>query len=169
MKRRELINNILLSALGLTITGSISCKNSKSPATILIVSGWQDINIGDIAHTPGLLNILQTFLPGTKLILWKKSAGSEVEAWLSSNFPAVKIVHGNVDSDFRVSSPEVEDAFSRSDIMIHGSGPSVVGSANLEAWVRSTGKPFGIFGTTIQSIDEKLKTLLAKGIFYLYT
>jgi len=165
MQRRELINNILLSALGLTITGSISCKNSKSPATILIVSGWQDINIGDIAHTPGLLNILQTFLPGTKLILWKKSAGSEVEAWLSSNFPAVKIVHGNVDSDFRVSSPEVEDAFSRSDIMIHGSGPSVVGSANLEVWVRSTGKPFGIFGTTIQSIDEKLKILLKKASF----
>jgi len=165
MQRRELINNILLSALGLTITGSISCKNSKSPATILIVSGWQDINIGDIAHTPGLLNILQTFLPGTKLILWKKSAGSEVETWLSSNFPAVKIVHGNVDSDFRVSSPEVEDAFSRSDIMIHGSGPSVVGSANLEVWVRSTGKPFGIFGTTIQSIDEKLKILLKKASF----
>jgi len=165
MKRRELINKILLSALGLSITGSISCRNSKFPRTILIVSGWQDINIGDIAHTPGLLNILQTFLPGTELILWKKSAGSEVEAWLNWNFPAVKIVHGNVDSDLRVSSPEVEDAFRKADIMIHGSGPSVVGSANLEAWVRSTGKPFGIFGTTIQSIDEKLKTLLQKASF----
>jgi polysaccharide pyruvyl transferase WcaK-like protein len=165
MKRRELINNIFLSVLGFTITGGLSCKNNKRPLTILIVSGWQDINIGDIAHTPGLLNILQTFLPGTKLILWKKSAGSEVEAWLKRNFPAVEIVHGNVDSDFNVSNHEVADAFNRSDIMIHGSGPSVVGSANLEAWVRSTGKPFGIFGTTIQNIDDKLKNLLQKASF----
>ena len=165
MKRRELINNIFLSVLGLTITGVLSCKNNKRPLTILIVSGWQDINIGDIAHTPGLLNILQTFLPGTKLILWKKSAGSEVEKWLIRKFPAVEIVHGNVDSDFNVSNHEVADAFNRSDIMIHGSGPSVVGSANLEAWVRSTGKPFGIFGTTIQNIDDKLKNLLQKASF----
>lgn len=165
MRRRELINNIFISALGFIITGGFSCKSRKKPGTILIVSGWQDINIGDIAHTPGLLNILQTFLPGTDLILWKKSRSSEVEKWLSINFPSVKIVHGDVDTDFKVSSPEVNDAFSSSDIMIHGSGPSVVGSANLEAWVRATGKPFGIFGTTIQSIDEKLKSLLQKASF----
>ncbi|HBE39905.1 MAG TPA: hypothetical protein DDW27_01620, partial [Bacteroidales bacterium] len=36
MRRRELISNILLSALGLTITGGISCKNRKFPGTILI-------------------------------------------------------------------------------------------------------------------------------------
>jgi polysaccharide pyruvyl transferase WcaK-like protein len=165
MRRRELINKVFISTLGITITGGFSCKNRKKPGTILIVSGWQDINIGDIAHTPGLLNILQTFLPGTDLILWKKSRGSEVEKWLSRNFPGVKIVHGEVDTDFKVSSTEVIDAFSRSDIMIHGSGPSVVGSSNLEAWVRATGKPFGIFGTTIQSIDEKLKSLLQKASF----
>lgn len=165
MRRRELINNIFISSLGFTITGGFSCKNNKSPATILIVSGWQDINIGDIAHTPGLLNVLQTFLPGTELILWKKRQGTEVEKWLSSNFPEVKIVHGDVDSDFKVSSTEVEDAFRKSDIMIHGSGPSVVGVANLEAWVKATGKPFGIFGTTIQTIDKNLKNLLLKASF----
>ncbi len=165
MKRRELINKMLFSALGITITGGISCKNKKKAGTILIVSGWQDINIGDIAHTPGLLNILQTYLPGSELVLWKKSAGSDVEAWLKRNFPAVKIVHGNVDDDFKISSTEVTDAFDRSDIMIHGSGPSVVGYSNLEAWVRATGKPFGIFGTTIQNIDENLKNLLQKASF----
>lgn len=168
MIRRKFSKYIILSAMGLTITGGLSCRNRKKPGTILIVSGWQDINIGDIAHTPGLLNILQTFLPGAELILWKKSPGSEVELWLSRNFPEVKIVHGDVDENFMVRSPEVIDAFIRSDIMIHGSGPSVVGSANLEAWVKATGKPYGIFGTTIQSIDEKLKNLLHKASF-IYT
>ncbi|MDX9948315.1 MAG: polysaccharide pyruvyl transferase family protein [Bacteroidales bacterium] len=165
MIRREFSRYIILSALGLTMTGGLSCRTGKKTGTILIVSGWQDINIGDIAHTPGLLNVLQTFLPDAELILWKKSRGGEVELWLSSNFPGVKIVHGEVDTDFNVSSREVIDAFSRSDIMIHGSGPSVVGSANLEAWVKATGKPFGIFGTTIQNIDEKLKSLLQKASF----
>ena len=164
--RRHLIKRLGTIAAGAAFYSPlISCFDSKSIKTILIVSGWQDINIGDIAHTPGLLNILQTFLPGTELILWKKSQGSEVEQWLRSHFPAVKIVHGNIDTDFKVTSPEVSDAFSRSDLMIHGSGPSVVGSSNLEAWVRVTGKPFGIFGTTIQSIDENLKRLLQKATF----
>lgn len=165
MIRREFSRYIILSAMGLTMTGGLSCRTGRKPGTILIVSGWQDINIGDIAHTPGLLNVLQTFLPDAELILWKKSRGSEVELWLSNNFPGVRIVHGEVDTDFNVSSKEVTDAFSRSDIMIHGSGPSVVGSANLEAWVKATGKPFGIFGTTIQNIDDKLKSLLKKASF----
>lgn len=165
MNRRKLIKSIILSALGTNIVGAFSCADKNTPGTILVVSGWQDVNIGDIAHTPGLLNILQTFFPDTELILWKKSAGSEVEEWLSRNFPQVRIIHGDVDAELNVSSKEVTDAFKRSDIMIHGSGPSVVGAANLEAWVKATGKPFGIYGTTIQTIDEKLKNLLQKASF----
>lgn len=118
MKRRKLLKSIVLTSLGINISGIVSYQNIKKPGTILIVSGWQDINIGDIAHTPGLLNILQTFLPDTELILWKKSAGSEVEAWLSRNFPGVRIIHGDVDADFNVSSSEVKDAFRSAGIMI---------------------------------------------------
>jgi len=168
MNRRELIQKMLLAAPALVLAGGASCSSRKTYKTILIVSGWQDVNIGDIAHTPGLLNVLQTFMPGAELILWKKSAGTEVEEWLGKSFPRVRIIHGNVDADNNVSSQEVMDAFQKADIMIHGSGPSVVGSANLEAWVKATGKPFGIFGTTIQTIDERLKNLLLKASF-IYT
>jgi polysaccharide pyruvyl transferase WcaK-like protein len=52
--------------------------------------------------------------------------------------------------------------------MLHGSGPSIVGQPNLEAWVKATGKPFGVFGTTIQQINPKLKALLGKASF-IYT
>jgi polysaccharide pyruvyl transferase WcaK-like protein len=168
MKRRELIRNIILTTPALAFAGIMSCGINAKVKKILIVSGWQDINIGDIAHTPGLLNILQTFLPDAKLILWKKSSGTEVEEWLGKSFPSVTIIHGNVDSEYNVNSPEVTTAFREADIVIHGSGPSVVGSANLEAWVKATGKPFGIFGTTIQTIDDRLKNLLLKASF-IYT
>lgn len=87
---------------------------------------------------------------------------------LQKNFPKVKIIHGNVNSKGEVDSDEVKSAFVQSDIMIHGSCPSVVGKANLEAWVKQTGKPFGIFGTTIQNIDKSLAELLKKALF-IYT
>lgn len=119
MNRRKLINSIFLTALGINIPGVFSCRNNKKPGTILILSGWQDVNIGDIAHTPGLLTILKAYHPGTELILWKKNAGSDVERWLKCNFPDVKIVHGDVTPDFNVNSQEIEDAFKKSDIMIH--------------------------------------------------
>jgi polysaccharide pyruvyl transferase WcaK-like protein len=164
LKKSGLImSGILLNDLFCNISGI-----SKPPKTILLVSGWQDINIGDIAHTPGLLNVLETFLPESKIILWKRSFSSEVEELLKINFPKVRIIHGNVNADSSVDSEDVKAAFAEADLMIHGSGPSVVGKTNLEAWVKATGKPFGIFGTTIQTIDNSLAELLKKATF-IYT
>jgi polysaccharide pyruvyl transferase WcaK-like protein len=140
----------------------------RKDLTILLISGWQDINIGDIAHTPGLLNVFETFLPEAGIILWKKSYGKDVELMLQKAFPKVRIIHGNVDKQNEADSEEVNNAFKEADIMVHGSGPSVVGKANLEAWVKATGKPFGIFGTTIQNIDNSLAELLKKALF-IYT
>jgi polysaccharide pyruvyl transferase WcaK-like protein len=143
-------------------------SSGKKGITILLVSGWQDINIGDIAHTPGLLHVLETFMPEARVILWKRSYSKEVEDLLQQNFPGVKIIHGSVNAQNEVDSEDVKAAFGEADLMIHGSGPSVVGKTNLEAWVKATGKPFGIFGTTIQTIDKSLEDLLKKASF-IYT
>ena len=147
---------------------NVEAAISKKVPVILLVSGWQDINIGDIAHTPGLLNVFETFLPDAKVILWKKSYGKDVELMLNKAFPKVQIIHGSVNSQNETDSEEVKKAFMDADIMVHGSGPSVVGKPNLEAWVKATGKPFGIFGTTIQTIDSSLSELLKKAQF-IYT
>lgn len=143
-------------------------NSGKKGFTILLVSGWQDINIGDIAHTPGLLYVLETFIPEARVILWKRSYSKEVEDLLQQNFPEIRIIHGNVNAQSEVESEDVKAAFNEADLMIHGSGPSVVGKTNLEAWVKATGKPFGIFGTTIQNIDKSLGELLKKALF-IYT
>lgn len=170
LNRRDWLKSASLMGIGLTLSTSIlSCVNKGShPKTLLLVSGWQDVNIGDIAHTPGLLNVLQTFLPKTKIILWKRSKSEKVKTLLYKNFPSVKIIYGNVDKDYKVDSPEVIDAFETADVMIHGSGPYVVGKTNLEAWVKYSNKPFGVFGVTIQQIDDTLLTLLKKASF-IYT
>lgn len=61
-------------------------KEKKKNPYLLVVSGWQDVNIGDIAHTPGLLHILQMHLPDATITLWKRSKSEKVEALLKKNF-----------------------------------------------------------------------------------
>lgn len=170
MKRR----NFVKEASALITTGALVAHPALAAFTskrkkILLVSGWQDVNIGDVAHTPGLLHVLETYLPKAEITLWKKSKDKGgVHELLHRNFPNVKIIYGNLQPDGSVTDAEVLKAFKESDIMIHGSGPSVVGQPHLEAWVQQTKKTFGIFGTTIQHIDERLKKLLDQASF-IYT
>lgn len=168
MDRRTFIQEASHLSLGAFLLPTISRLSGKAKPTILLVSGWQDVNIGDIAHTPGLLSILETYLPNARIILWKKSAGEEVKRLLHKNFPKVKIIYGDVDENREVSSKDVLKAFDKADFMLHGSGPSVVGQVNLEAWIKHSDKPFGIFGTTIQTINDKLLSVLQKAAF-IYT
>jgi len=171
ISRRKFCRNVILGSSGFYInylSGLSLINPGKKGITILLVSGWQDINIGDIAHTPGLLHVFETFLPEAKIILWKRSYNREVEEMLQMNFPRVRIIHGSVNARSEVDSEDVRKAFAEADIMVHGSGPSIVGKSNLEAWVKATGKPFGIFGTTIQTIDKSLEDLLRKASF-IYT
>ena len=172
MERRNVLKRISYLSTGMlvaSITGAIANNSSSnSTKTILLVSGWQDVNIGDIAHTPGLIHILKTFLPEYKIILWKKSKGEKVKQLLYKNYPDVKIIYGSVAQDSSVENEEVMSAIKNADILVHGSGPYVVGQDNLEAWIKYTDKPFGIFGTTIQSITPELKKVLDTSSF-IYT
>ncbi len=140
----------------------------KSNPTILVVSGWQDVNIGDIAHTPGLLHVLETFIPNATIILWKRSDDPKVKAMLNKNFPKVKILYGAVNEDKTVNNPEIKEAFEKADLMIHGSGPDLVGRYNLAAWIKHSDKPFGIFALTLQSPDAFDQSILKKASF-IYT
>ena len=43
---------------------------TRRPPRILLCSAWQVVNIGDIAHTPGILALLEKCLPGSEVTLW---------------------------------------------------------------------------------------------------
>ncbi|MDR2040420.1 MAG: polysaccharide pyruvyl transferase family protein [Bacteroidales bacterium] len=165
MDRRQFIRQTGSLAISTVLFSQISCSTGKKAPTILVVSGWQDVNIGDIAHTPGLLHILENAFSDAKIILWKRSKSEKVEVLLKKNFPAIDIIYGNVDKEYNVDSEEVKKAVESADIFIHGSGPSVVAASNLEFWAKHTDKPFGIYGTTIEHISEKLAALLKKASF----
>ncbi len=169
MQRRDFIQKTSIATAGMLLNTSLTdlLLGKKNP-TILLVSGWQDVNIGDIGHTPGLLHVLETFLPKATVILWKRSNGEAVKTLLNKNFPKVKILYGKVDKDNNVDNPEIMEAFKKSDVMIHGSGPLLVGEDNLASWMKHTTKPFGVFGTTLENPSTKQQSILKKAAF-IYT
>jgi polysaccharide pyruvyl transferase WcaK-like protein len=167
MNRRKFVKNTVLTggALLSSQLNLIASAAGRKKPVIMIVSGWQDINIGDIAHTPGLLALLKKKMPGAKLMLWKKSDSMKVDEMLQRNFLDLKIVHGSFDKELLPQNDSLKQAFDEADLFIHGSGPSVVAADWLRCWHKNTGKKFGIFGVTIQNVDEKLKELLQEASF----
>ncbi len=166
LNRREWLKQTGIIAAGLALSNLLTARTSKKNPTILLVSGWQDVNIGDIAHTPGLLHVLETFLPEAKLILWKKSGyNKKVSEIYSGNFPKVNVLYGNVNEQKEVDNPELLKVFKESDILLHGSGPLLVGADHVASWIKHTGKPFGVFGVTLQNPNEYHQELLKKAAF----
>jgi polysaccharide pyruvyl transferase WcaK-like protein len=168
MNRRDFISQTNLLSAGFFLSPLLTNAAYKTNPTILIVSGWQDVNIGDIGHTPGLLHILETFIPKASILLWKRSHGEEVEKLLNKNFSKVKIIYGSVNKDQDVENPEIIAAFKKADLMIHGSGPLLVGADNLASWIKHTNKPFGVFGATLENPSKYHQDILQKASF-IYT
>jgi len=170
MNRKIFLQEAGMATAGMLLSSAVNnvFATSKKQPTVLLVSGWQDVNIGDIGHTPGLLQVFETYLPKAKVILWKKSNGEEVKKLLNKNFPKVKIIYGGVNADKDADNPEVLAAFKEADLMVHGSGPLLVGADNLASWIKHTGKPFGVFGATLENPGQYHQSILKKAAF-IYT
>jgi polysaccharide pyruvyl transferase WcaK-like protein len=134
MNRRHFIQSSLLAAI------SASAAEGKTPR-VLLRSSWQTVNKGDIAHTPGVLALLEKHLPHAEIRLWPSKVDNGVAEMLQARFPKVQIVRGEA----------VKKAFEECDFLLHGSGPSLVAQNDVEKWAKVTGKPYGIYGITFSS------------------
>ena len=122
--------------------------------TILVRSGWQTVNIGDIAHTPGLLRIIERYLPGAGVVLWPNRLDRGVDRMLRKRFPRLRIVRDAPswpNPDPRDDDPTIDQAIRESDVMVSGSGASLGSKHELKRWFAETGRPYGAFGITIGS------------------
>ncbi|RCR69064.1 polysaccharide pyruvyl transferase family protein [Larkinella punicea] len=136
--RREFLKQTP-SLIGLLLSVP-SLANATFPAkkSIILRSSWQTENIGDIAHTPGVLTLLEKYLPDVEVRLWPSNVGNGVEEMLMKRFPKLIIL----------KTPEEKTAaMAECGFLLHGSGPSLVGRKEIEQW-RETGKPYGIYGIT---------------------
>ncbi|WP_284638398.1 polysaccharide pyruvyl transferase family protein [Paenibacillus silviterrae] len=123
--------------------------NERRAPRILLRSSWQVVNIGDIAHTPGVLALLEQQIPEAEVILWASDdITEEVMAMEHKRFPNLRIVKGRFDATGRATNKELADAVAWCDFLLHGSGPYLVATEDVRAFVAATGKPFGVFGIT---------------------
>src|SRR6188508_3836238 len=103
----------LASSLAASLAATLRAADGK-PKKILLRSSWQTVNIGDIAHTPGVLHLLEQYLPDFEVRLWPSSVGNGVEEMLMKRFPKLKIIKGRED---------ILAALAECDFLLHGSGP----------------------------------------------
>lgn len=90
--------------------------------TILLYSGWQTINIGDIGHTPGALRWLEEFCPDAKVILWLANGSQSIRAMLIARFSNLSIVSGSLDGNGESDDPALQAAFVQANVIIYNSG-----------------------------------------------
>lgn len=142
---------------GLAAAAPAILRGAAKPV-LLLRSGWQTENIGDIAHTPGLLALLEKHFKEARVILWSNALDRGVEAMLRRRFPALEIVSGDPESD------PLKRAFDEAHFLLHGSGPSLVARNHVEAWRKQTGKPWGAFGITVTTQIEAASAKLDDGL-----
>jgi hypothetical protein len=143
------------------LTASIAATLSSLPAQenkarrIILRSSWQTVNIGDIAHTPGVLHLLEQHLPDVEVRLWPSKVNNGVEEMLIKRFPKLKIL----------KTPEdIRTAFAECDFLLHGSGPSLVGAKDVIKWAKETGKPYGIYSITFSETDSVATKPASSGV-----
>lgn len=134
--RRRFIANTFLAALAASL--SAASDRNRRPR-IVLRSSWQTVNIGDIAHTPGMIALLEKHLPEAEVTLWPSSVENGVAEMLQARFPKLKIVS---------AKPDVEKLHAENDFLLHGSGPSLVGERQITLWRKAGPKPYGVLGIT---------------------
>jgi polysaccharide pyruvyl transferase WcaK-like protein len=139
MNRRKFLYSSGLATLGFALKSCLTAGKS-GPPHILLRSSWQTVNIGDIAHTPGVLSIIRKHLPEAKVTLWPSFVDNGVEELLLTEFPWLNIAKPGTEA--------LERVFQECDFLLHGSGPSIVAEQDLVRWHQETGKPYGIYGIT---------------------
>ena len=128
---------------------------------ILLRSSWQTVNIGDIAHSPGVLALCEKYLPDVEVRLWASNVGDGVKEMIQHRFPNLQII---LSSD----TLALKTAFKECEFLLHGSGPYLVADKDVDRWIKETGKPFGVYGITLSEAPTDIVSILnqAKFVFF---
>ncbi len=156
MKRNQFVKTICAAA----IAGVERSTAARAPR-ILLRSSWQVANIGDVAHTPGVLTLIERYIPDAEVRLWPSHVGHGVDEMLRRRFPKLQIVSGE---------EALARAFEECDFLLHGSGPWLVAPTDVERWRTATGRPYGVYGISLphEFINPKVVGLLTASRFVFF-
>lgn len=141
----------LLQSAGLLLVGA-AWAQSPPPKRILVASQWHSVNIGDIAHGPGLVRLIERHFPGVEISLWGKRLSDEIRAMMKRAFPRMAVVEGKVSAEGQTDSPELAAEIARCDLMILGSGG--YHDEPVAGWRKLSRRPYGVFGNGFESMAK---------------
>ncbi len=174
--RRRFIKQSAMTATGAVffqsvfaslLNGNDVCGSIKKPRNILLRSGWQVENIGDIGHTPAMLALIEKYIPTATVTFWpwyNYLPDNEVQM-LKARFPKMKLVEGKLDSNGKASTKELEDVLSSADFLLHNSGPATIAWQDLTVFKKVFKRPFGVFGVTYGLYGTPEKDILSEADF----
>jgi hypothetical protein len=165
MNRREFLTTTAVTAAGLMVSRGATQRLPR----ILLRSSWQVVNIGDIAHTPGVLALIEKHIPDAEVRLWaSRDLSEEVIAMEHKRFPKLRVVKGTIGPDGKASNGELGEAIAWCDFLLHGSGASMVAHKDVAAFVSATDKAFGVYGITYGGFGTAEKELLSRAKFVFF-
>ena len=168
MKRKSMFSMLISCCVAFSFvldsqSQTIPTRQIGNKKKILLRSSWQSINIGDIAHTPGVLVLLDRYLPEAEVRLWMMETDSSVKKMLQKRFPTLQIIDNH-------DTAGINAAFEECDFLLHGSGPSLVAHKDVETWINKAGKPFGVYGITLaeELMDDRIIRILNQSKFVFF-
>lgn len=124
-----------------------------APRRICVAALWHTVNIGDIAHGPGLARLIERHLPGVEVSFWpRRPPTPEIRAMLARALPKVRVIEGAVSEEGQPSSPEFAAALAQCNLMILGSGG--YHDSPVRHWRKVSQRPFGVFGNGFESMTS---------------
>ncbi len=157
MNRRAFLRTTFAAALASSLS-AIAQEKGRTPR-ILFRNAWQSMNIGDIAHYLGLLELLEKFKIDAEVRLWPSNLDNGTDTLLARRFPKVIVV---------TTKEEKARAFKECDFFLHGSSASFGAADDAERWHKETGKPYGAIGITLVGNDPKKIEIASKADFIFF-
>lgn len=154
MKRRHFLGTTLTAMAVAPFATSVKGGQTWK---ILLRSSWASVNIGDIAHTPGMLRLIEENFPGSEVTLWPTNVDNGVADLLKRRFPKLNILGSN--------EAEKAQVFDSHDFLLHGSGPNLGGARAIAEWTEKTGKPYGVAGITWFRVKDDTPRLISGAKF----
>jgi polysaccharide pyruvyl transferase WcaK-like protein len=131
---------------------------------ILLRTGWQMRNIGDVCFTPAMLGALQRFIPEAEVTCWAANIDEPARRMIRRDFPGARFLDGRINEPGKPTPPDLLAAFEQTDLFLYNSGMVInYGLHGAHDWERTLGaamplylagnlgKPYGTWAQTFDT------------------
>lgn len=142
---------------------------------ILLRTGWQMRNIGDVCFTPAMLAAIRQYIPEADVTCWAANIHEDARRRIRRDFPDARFLDGAATAPGKPTPPQILEAFRETDLFLYNSGMVVNyglhGTHDLERTINSVipfylaanaGKPYGAWGQTFDILDPPADIVLRR-------